>query len=123
MGIGSRHSNWDRTLIPLYRNLMSSNGYFLKLQAKVKIKKRHLDQLINVITSSCPPTDVALAGHRSKNSNGSHGIQTNTNPEILLNICDLLCFCVLHHPYRINSIWSSLSISQGQFEDTAEVFS
>ncbi|XP_071721154.1 uncharacterized protein [Rutidosis leptorrhynchoides] len=50
--------------------------------------ERHLDQLINVITSSCLP-------------NNSDGIQSNAKPEILLNICDLLCFCVLHHPYRI----------------------
>lgn len=46
--------------------------------------ERHLDQLINVITSSCPPNDAKSA-----------------KPEILMNICDLLCFCVLHHPYRI----------------------
>lgn len=25
----------------------------------------------------------------------------DTKPEVLLNICELLCFCVVHHPYRI----------------------
>ncbi|CAH1442234.1 unnamed protein product [Lactuca virosa] len=47
--------------------------------------EKHLDQVINVITSSCPP----------------NGSKNSAKPEILMNICDLLCFCVLHHPYRI----------------------
>ncbi|XP_076944350.1 uncharacterized protein LOC143614952 [Bidens hawaiensis] len=51
--------------------------------------ERHLDQLVNVITSSC------------KNINVNEGFQTTAKPEILLNICELLCFCVHHHPYRI----------------------
>ncbi|KAI3687169.1 hypothetical protein L1987_80862 [Smallanthus sonchifolius] len=53
--------------------------------------ERHLDELLDVITSSC--------------SNRNLGNQTSAKPEILLNIYDLLCFCVLQHPYKIKSIF------------------
>ncbi|KAI3917816.1 hypothetical protein MKW92_008895, partial [Papaver armeniacum] len=46
--------------------------------------EKHLDQLIDVIRSSCPPNGIP-----------------RSSPEILSNICELLCFCVLHHPYRM----------------------
>ncbi|KAI4364482.1 hypothetical protein MLD38_020569 [Melastoma candidum] len=52
--------------------------------------EKHLGHLIDVIVASCPPDTVE--GTKS---------WENTKPEILLNICDLLCFCVIHHPYRI----------------------
>ncbi|XP_071713439.1 E4 SUMO-protein ligase PIAL2-like isoform X2 [Rutidosis leptorrhynchoides] len=50
--------------------------------------ERHLDQLISVIVASCLPNDVTCVGHTSKSSDG---IQATAKPEILLNICDLLC--------------------------------
>lgn len=56
--------------------------------------EKHLGQLIDVITASCPPEGIA----QSANSGGR---VESTKPEILSNICELLCFCVLHHPYRI----------------------
>ncbi|XP_024962169.1 serine/threonine-protein phosphatase 4 regulatory subunit 3-like isoform X1 [Cynara cardunculus var. scolymus] len=65
--------------------------------------ERHLDQLLDVITSSCPPYGTAQAVHRSTSSNGNSGNQTSAKPEILLNIYDLLCFCILQHPYKIKS--------------------
>ncbi|XP_034214568.1 serine/threonine-protein phosphatase 4 regulatory subunit 3 isoform X3 [Prunus dulcis] len=52
--------------------------------------EKHLGQLIDVITVSCP-----LEG------NAQSIDQNVAKPEILSNICELLCFCVLHHPYRI----------------------
>ncbi|XP_021822514.1 serine/threonine-protein phosphatase 4 regulatory subunit 3 [Prunus avium] len=52
--------------------------------------EKHLGQLIDVITASCP-----LEG------NAQSIDQNVAKPEILSNICELLCFCVLHHPYRI----------------------
>ncbi|KAJ0959955.1 hypothetical protein J5N97_000270, partial [Dioscorea zingiberensis] len=62
--------------------------------------EKHLDQLIDVITSSCPSKSIS-----DKNSKSTYSRRLNiravTKPEILLNICELLCFCVLHHPYRI----------------------
>ncbi|XP_044499275.1 serine/threonine-protein phosphatase 4 regulatory subunit 3-like [Mangifera indica] len=61
--------------------------------------EKHLGQLIDVITASCPPNGTAQSvGGESAGS----GVRVeSTKPEILSNICELLCFCVLHHPYRI----------------------
>ncbi|XP_027082422.1 uncharacterized protein [Coffea arabica] len=63
--------------------------------------EKHLGHLIDVITSSCPPDSIAQAVSKSGRSDEESGNQISVKPEILLNICDLLCFCVLHHPYRI----------------------
>ncbi|XP_062209977.1 uncharacterized protein LOC133911653 [Phragmites australis] len=62
--------------------------------------ERHLDYLVDVIAFSCSPRSISL-----KTSN-SFGVDRNAEvhrikPEILLNVCELLCFCVVHHPYRI----------------------
>lgn len=63
--------------------------------------EKHLGQLIDVITASCPSEDGAQSSGKSVGSGGIIGNQNGTKPEILSNICELLCFCVLHHPYRI----------------------
>ncbi|KAG8372900.1 hypothetical protein BUALT_Bualt12G0115200 [Buddleja alternifolia] len=63
--------------------------------------EKHFGELIDVITSSCPPNVHAQIGSESVSSNGGSRSQSRVKPEILLNICDLLCFCVLHHAYRI----------------------
>ncbi|KAL6897772.1 hypothetical protein ACP4OV_006731 [Aristida adscensionis] len=52
--------------------------------------EKHLDKLINVIASSCPPMGIG------QSISGSVA-----TAEILMNICELLCFCVLHHTYKI----------------------
>ncbi|XP_058076120.1 uncharacterized protein LOC131224775 isoform X5 [Magnolia sinica] len=62
---------------------------------------KHLDQLIDTITASCPPRGTGRATRKSHGSGGRVETQVVTKPEILSNICELLCFCVLHHPYRI----------------------
>ncbi|XP_039166546.1 serine/threonine-protein phosphatase 4 regulatory subunit 3 [Eucalyptus grandis] len=61
--------------------------------------EKHLGQLIDVIVASCP----SVTSHSLRNEMGSGRVknQQRTKPEILSNICELLCFCVLHHPYRI----------------------
>ncbi|XP_045832116.1 serine/threonine-protein phosphatase 4 regulatory subunit 3-like isoform X2 [Trifolium pratense] len=63
--------------------------------------EKHLGQLIEVITASCPSENIADASIKSTNPGQSVQFQRKTKPEILLNICELLYFCVLHHPYRI----------------------
>ncbi|KAJ7955201.1 serine/threonine-protein phosphatase 4 regulatory subunit 3-like [Quillaja saponaria] len=63
--------------------------------------EKHLSQLVEVITTSCPLESVARSGSKSTGSGGRVQNQNSAKPEILLNICELLCFCVLHHPYRI----------------------
>ncbi|WVZ71253.1 hypothetical protein U9M48_019865 [Paspalum notatum var. saurae] len=62
--------------------------------------ERHLDCLVDVIASSCPVRNI------SRSASNSVGVGRNAEghrikPEILLNVCELLCFCVVHHPYRI----------------------
>ncbi|KAG9457907.1 hypothetical protein H6P81_002415 [Aristolochia fimbriata] len=61
---------------------------------------KYLDQLIEVIVASCPPKG-ATQKVKGAGSFGNVEKHTTTKPEILSNICELLCFCVLHHPYRI----------------------
>ncbi|KAF0929106.1 hypothetical protein E2562_015213 [Oryza meyeriana var. granulata] len=60
--------------------------------------EKHLDYLVDVIASSCPSRNIS----RASNSAGNTETEVNcTKPEILLNVCELLCFCILHHPYKI----------------------
>ncbi|XP_057958597.1 uncharacterized protein LOC131151368 [Malania oleifera] len=63
--------------------------------------EKHLSQLIDVIISSCPLEGVAQSVSVSAGSGGVAADQNGAKPEILSNICELLCFCVLHYPYRI----------------------
>ncbi|KAJ8767444.1 hypothetical protein K2173_017488 [Erythroxylum novogranatense] len=63
--------------------------------------EKHLSQLIDVIRASCPTKTMARSSDRSSAFAGKIENQTCVKPEILSNICELLCFCVLHHPYRI----------------------
>ncbi|EXB55733.1 hypothetical protein L484_007728 [Morus notabilis] len=63
--------------------------------------EKHLGQLIDVITAACPSEDIARSLGKSSGSGGRVENQIVVKPEILTNICELLCFCVLHHPHRI----------------------
>ncbi|XP_026435279.1 serine/threonine-protein phosphatase 4 regulatory subunit 3-like [Papaver somniferum] len=63
--------------------------------------EKHLDQLIDVIRSSCPPNGTPRSSVKSNGCCEGKEIPGFTKPEILSNICELLCFCVLHHPYRM----------------------
>ncbi|CAL4895596.1 unnamed protein product [Urochloa decumbens] len=61
---------------------------------------KHLHKLVDVIASSCPPKGIAGS------TSGSVGVDTmvaqhSAKTEILLNICELLCFCVRHHYHRM----------------------
>lgn len=63
--------------------------------------EKHLGQLIDVITSSCPSISIGQIVNKSVSIDGETRNQKRVRPEILLNICDLLCFCILRHPDRI----------------------
>ncbi|XP_043811145.1 serine/threonine-protein phosphatase 4 regulatory subunit 3A isoform X2 [Manihot esculenta] len=63
--------------------------------------ENHLGQLIDVITASCPVEVITQSSGKSSGSGGRDENQNSVKPEILSNICELLCFCVLHHPYMI----------------------
>lgn len=62
--------------------------------------EKHLNQLIDVL-SSCLSNSGGQSGCKAESSCGGSRSQRSVKPEILLNLCDLLCFCVLQHPYRI----------------------
>uniref|UniRef100_A0A6N2MWF4 Uncharacterized protein n=2 Tax=Salix viminalis TaxID=40686 RepID=A0A6N2MWF4_SALVM len=63
--------------------------------------EKHLGQLIDVITASCPNEEVPSSSGKSSGFGERVDTRNGMKPEILSNICELLCFCVLHHPYRI----------------------
>ncbi|XP_061975617.1 uncharacterized protein LOC133697211 isoform X1 [Populus nigra] len=63
--------------------------------------EKHLGQLIDVITASCPNEVVPPSSGKSSGFSERVDTRNGMKPEILSNICELLCFCVLHHPYRI----------------------
>ncbi|XP_038723073.1 serine/threonine-protein phosphatase 4 regulatory subunit 3-like isoform X2 [Tripterygium wilfordii] len=63
--------------------------------------EKHLDLLIDVIVASCPSNGIGPSVGRSGSSGEDIENQNCAKPEILSNICELLCFCVLHHPFRI----------------------
>lgn len=58
--------------------------------------EKHLNQLIDVITSSIPSNGASKVASSHCLLNGSR-----VKPEILLIICDLLCSCVSRHPHKI----------------------
>jgi protein phosphatase-4 regulatory subunit 3 len=62
--------------------------------------ERHLDYLVDVIASSCPPRSIIRTTSTSA-AIGRNAEVHHIKPGILLNVCELLCFCVVHHPYRI----------------------
>ncbi|KAK9136708.1 hypothetical protein Sjap_007302 [Stephania japonica] len=62
--------------------------------------EKHLDQLIEVIVLSCPQKRIDRQPGKPA-QDGTTESQGVVKPEILSNVCELLCFCVHHHPYRI----------------------
>ncbi|XP_022868726.1 serine/threonine-protein phosphatase 4 regulatory subunit 3-like [Olea europaea var. sylvestris] len=92
----------------LFGLLVSNTGFYIIFYACEErdtiveiFYEKHFGQLIDAITSSCASNDSAQTGSKFVSSDGGTGDQSGVKPEILLNICDLLCFCVLQHPYRI----------------------
>ncbi|KAJ3669640.1 hypothetical protein LUZ60_011590 [Juncus effusus] len=63
--------------------------------------ERHLDQLVDVIAQSCPPRNNSRVSVSVNSHNNNISSFVPAKSEILMNICELLCFCVIHHPYRI----------------------
>uniref|UniRef100_A0A2P2MU35 Serine/threonine-protein phosphatase 4 regulatory subunit 3-B-like isoform X8 n=1 Tax=Rhizophora mucronata TaxID=61149 RepID=A0A2P2MU35_RHIMU len=63
--------------------------------------EKHLGQLIDVIAASCSAKCVDQSSERSSYIGGKCEKQNSVKPEILSSICDFLCFCFLHHPYKI----------------------
>ncbi|XP_028075348.1 serine/threonine-protein phosphatase 4 regulatory subunit 3B isoform X2 [Camellia sinensis] len=88
--------------LEILRSLLDSYTSGTQRETIIEIfYEKHLGQLIDVITSSCPPNGMGQSVSKSVGSNGCIENQIRAKPEILLNICELLCFCVFHHQYRI----------------------
>ncbi|KAG8370504.1 hypothetical protein BUALT_Bualt14G0123700 [Buddleja alternifolia] len=86
----------------ILRTLLDQNTSGPQKDTVVEIfYEKHLGQIIDVITSSCPSNGDGQIDSKSVSSDEGSMSQTRAKPETLLNICDLLCFCVLQHPYRI----------------------
>ncbi|XP_013585690.1 PREDICTED: serine/threonine-protein phosphatase 4 regulatory subunit 3-like isoform X1 [Brassica oleracea var. oleracea] len=77
--------------LEIIRTLLDANALSGGVQQRANIMdifyEKHLPELVDVITSSCP----------DKSANTSEGAAGRiiTKPEVLLNICELLCFCVM----------------------------
>ncbi|KAM3199357.1 serine/threonine-protein phosphatase 4 regulatory subunit 3 isoform X2 [Capsicum annuum] len=88
--------------LEILRSLLDSYASGSQRESIVEIfYEKHLNQLVDVITSSCPTDGITQTVSNSESFDGGTGKQSSVKPEILLNICDLLCFCIVHHPYRI----------------------
>ncbi|KAG5555234.1 hypothetical protein RHGRI_012688 [Rhododendron griersonianum] len=82
--------------LEILRSLLDSYASGSQRETIIEIfYEKHLDQLIEVITSSCSPTCIGQSVSKSADSNGSAGM-IPTKPEILLNICELLCNFLLN---------------------------
>ena len=75
--------------------------FYLQRDTVIEIfYEKHLGQLIDIITASCP-TESFKSAKKIEGAVEGLGDKNGVKPEILSNICELLCFCVLQHPYRI----------------------
>ncbi|XP_071710495.1 uncharacterized protein [Rutidosis leptorrhynchoides] len=92
--------------LEIIRSLLESFSSAGQRDAIVEVfYERHLDQLISVIVASCLSNDVTCVGHTSKSSDG---IQATAKPEILLNICDLLC----KHPQGSGDLSDEIQVTE-----------
>ncbi|CAA7407455.1 unnamed protein product [Spirodela intermedia] len=85
-----------RILLESYTSSSAQNDAIIEI-----FYEKYLDRLVDVITSSCPSKNISQTRVTAVSSIGRVESRALTKPEILSNICELLCFCVLHHPYRI----------------------
>ncbi|CAL5393420.1 unnamed protein product [Camellia sinensis] len=83
--------------LEILRNLLDSYTSGSQRDTIIEIfYEKHLGQLIDVITSSCPPNSIDQSVSKSVGF-GSAENEIRAKPEILLNICELLCNFLLHN--------------------------
>lgn len=58
--------------------------------------EKHLPELVNFISASCP----GGPGNTSEGASRGVGSDCVAKPEVLLNICELLCFCLQQDSFR-----------------------
>ncbi|CDY70190.1 BnaAnng32870D, partial [Brassica napus] len=90
--------------LEIIRTLLDANalsGGFQKANIMDIFYEKHLPELVDVITSSCP----------DKSANTSEGADGRiiTKPEVLLNICELLCFCIMQDLSRTSFLQNNVT--------------
>jgi len=93
--------------------VLIKNGCFLLWQPQVDkslflevFYEKYMDQMVEVLKAGCPPEPSGQGGLLSDSgkSTGRQFMKSSdriTPAEILGNICELMCFCVQHHRFRI----------------------
>ncbi|CAN7010092.1 unnamed protein product [Brassica rapa subsp. trilocularis] len=82
--------------LEIIRTLLDTNALSGGAQQRSTILdifyEKHLPEIVDVITASCPET--------SGNTSEGPARRIRTKPEVLLNICELLCFCIMQDSSR-----------------------
>ncbi|KAJ7545388.1 hypothetical protein O6H91_09G117300 [Diphasiastrum complanatum] len=63
--------------------------------------EKYMDQLVEVFTTACPSKGTAEGPQQMLTSLQSGKKTSVVSPEILGHLCELICFCVKHHGFRI----------------------
>ncbi|CAM6107221.1 unnamed protein product [Calypogeia fissa] len=64
--------------------------------------EKYIDQLVEVLTAGCPPKGTSAEYNKQPAPFlGGTVLKGDITPEFLMSICELMCFCVLHHRFRI----------------------
>ncbi len=104
---------WEELLGHVWWKVLIKNGCFLLWQPQVDkslflevFYEKYMDQMVEVLKAGCPPEPSSQGGLLSDSgkSVGRQFMKSSdriTPAEILGNICELMCFCVQHHRFRI----------------------
>lgn len=63
--------------------------------------EKYMDQIVEVLTLGCPLELGVIESSKDSVTHSENQDRPPVSPEILGNICELLCFCVQHHRFRI----------------------
>ncbi|KAJ0244385.1 Binding protein [Hirschfeldia incana] len=82
--------------LEIIRTLLDANALSGGAQQRANIMdiffEKHIPELVDVITASCP--------EKSGSTSEGGAIRVRTKPEVLLSICELLCFCIMQDSSR-----------------------
>ncbi|CAF2373765.1 unnamed protein product [Brassica napus] len=82
--------------LEIIRTLLDANALSGGAQQRANIMdiffEKHIPELVDVITASCP--------EKSGSISEVGAIRVRTKPEVLLSICELLCFCIMQDSSR-----------------------
>ena len=63
-----------------------------------------MDQMVEVLTRGCPLELGVVESSKDSVNDIENQDRPPVSPEILGNICELLCFCVQHHRLKIKLV-------------------